>query len=329
MEGVASEAASLAGHLQLGKLIYLYDDNHISIEGSTDIAFTEDRGKRFEAYGWHVQHVADGLDVEAIDAAIEAAKQDPRPSHHRGAQHHRLRHADPPGDGEGARRAAGRRRAERRPRRTWAGRWSRASTCPTRRWRSSARRVERGAAQEQAWHEKFEAYWAAYPELAAELERRLAGELPEGWAEGLLEFPADPKGIAHARVLGQGAQRHCRAAARPGRRLGRPGALDHDLDEQQRGLRRRLPRRAQHPLRRARARHGRDRQRHGLPRRDHPLRRDLPRLLRLHAPGAARGGAVAPAARSRSSRTTASAWAKTAPPTSRSSTWPRCGRSPT
>ena len=80
MEGVAAETASLAGHLQLGKLIYLYDDNRISIEGSTDIAFTEDRGLRFEAYGWHVQRIEDGLDVEAIDRAIEAAKQDPRPS---------------------------------------------------------------------------------------------------------------------------------------------------------------------------------------------------------------------------------------------------------
>src|SRR5512145_3225061 len=80
MEGVASEAASLAGHLRLGKLIYLYDDNRISIEGSTDIAFTEDRGKRFEAYGWHVQRVDDGLDVEAIDQAVQAARLDPRPS---------------------------------------------------------------------------------------------------------------------------------------------------------------------------------------------------------------------------------------------------------
>ena len=79
MEGVASEAASLAGHLRLGKLIYLYDDNHISIEGPTEIAFTEDRGKRFEAYEWHVQRVDDGLDVEAIDQAIQAAKLDPRP----------------------------------------------------------------------------------------------------------------------------------------------------------------------------------------------------------------------------------------------------------
>ena len=70
MEGVASEAASLAGHLRLGKLIYLYDDNQISIEGSTDFAFTEDRGKRFDAYGWHVQKVDDGLDVKAIDQAL-------------------------------------------------------------------------------------------------------------------------------------------------------------------------------------------------------------------------------------------------------------------
>ncbi len=82
MEGVASEAASLAGHLRLGKLIYLYDDNHISIEGSTDIAFTEDRGKRFEAYGWHVQHVEDGLDVRRSTAPSRqpSATRGPRSS---------------------------------------------------------------------------------------------------------------------------------------------------------------------------------------------------------------------------------------------------------
>jgi len=78
MEGIASEAASLAGHLRLGKLIYLYDDNRISIEGSTDLAFTEDRGRRFEAYGWHVQRV-DGYDLEGIAAAIRAAHADHRP----------------------------------------------------------------------------------------------------------------------------------------------------------------------------------------------------------------------------------------------------------
>ncbi|MBT7781959.1 MAG: transketolase, partial [Anaerolineae bacterium] len=78
MEGIASEAASLAGTLKLGKLIYLYDDNHISIDGSTDLAFTEDRVKRFEAYGWHVQFVEDGNDVEVIDSAIKMAKADSR-----------------------------------------------------------------------------------------------------------------------------------------------------------------------------------------------------------------------------------------------------------
>ena len=81
MEGVASEAASLAGHLRLGKLIYLYDDNQISIEGSTDLAFTEDRGKRFEAYGWHVQHVDDSEDLDALLGALAAAKaEEERPS---------------------------------------------------------------------------------------------------------------------------------------------------------------------------------------------------------------------------------------------------------
>ena len=79
MEGVASEAASLAGHLRLGRLIYLYDDNRISIDGSTDLAFTEDRAARFEAYRWHVQLVEDGNDVEAIDQAIRKAKLDSRP----------------------------------------------------------------------------------------------------------------------------------------------------------------------------------------------------------------------------------------------------------
>ena len=80
MEGVASEACSIAGHLQLGNLIFLYDDNLVSLAAHTEVTFTEDRDKRFEAYGWHVQHVADGNDVEAIDRAITNAKADPRPS---------------------------------------------------------------------------------------------------------------------------------------------------------------------------------------------------------------------------------------------------------
>ncbi len=195
MEGVASEAASLAGHLRLGKLIYLYDDNKISIEGSTDLAFTEDRGKRFEAYGWHVQKVPNGLDVEAVDQAIQAAKLDPRPSiimvsniigyglpTRAGTA---KAHGEPPGDAElnGAKEKLG---------------WPLEPRfyVPDEVLASFRQAVARGAEQEAAWQQEFEAYRAEYPELAAELERRLAGKLPEGWAEGLPEFPADAKGIA-------------------------------------------------------------------------------------------------------------------------------------
>ncbi len=195
MEGVASEAASLAGHLKLGKLIYLYDDNHISIEGSTAITFTEDRGKRFEAYGWHVQKVRDGLDVEAIDKAIRTARQDPRPSliMVRNIIGYGLptragtakAHGEPPGEAElnGAKEKLG--------------------------WPLEPRfyipedalaffrvAVACGAEEEQAWQKKFVDYQAAYPELAAGLERRLAGALPAGWGDGLPEFPADEKGMA-------------------------------------------------------------------------------------------------------------------------------------
>ena len=195
MEGVASEAASLAGHLSLGKLIYLYDDNRISIEGSTEIAFTEDRAKRFEAYGWHVQQVADGLDVEAIDQAIQAAKQDARPSlivvrtiigyglpTRQGTA---KAHGEPPGDKElnAAKDGQG---------------WPQEPRfyLPDEALAFFRQAVTRGAEQEAAWQQKFEAYRAEYPELAAELERRLAGHLPDGWADGLPEFPADAKGLA-------------------------------------------------------------------------------------------------------------------------------------
>jgi len=195
MEGVASEAASLAGHLSLGKLIYLYDDNRISIEGSTEIAFTEDRAKRFEAYGWHVQKVADGLDVAAIDQAIQAAKQDPRPSiivvrniigyglpTRQGTA---KAHGEPPGDKElnAAKDNLG---------------WPQEPRfyVPDEALAFFRQAVVRGAEQEATWQQKFAAYGAEYPELAAELERRLAGQLPDGWADGLPEFPADAKGLA-------------------------------------------------------------------------------------------------------------------------------------
>ncbi|MBP8863769.1 MAG: transketolase [Anaerolineae bacterium] len=195
MEGVTAEAASLAGHLRLGKLIYLYDDNRISIEGSTDLAFTEDRGKRFEAYGWHVQRVEDGLDVAAIDRAIEAAKQDPRPSliMVRTVIGYGLptragtakAHGEPPGQAEldGAKDALG---------------WPREPRfyIPDAALAFFRQAQVRGAQLELEWQQEMAAYAADYPDLAAELQRRLAGELPAGWETVLPVFPADPKGMA-------------------------------------------------------------------------------------------------------------------------------------
>ncbi|HEX5808636.1 MAG TPA: transketolase [Anaerolineales bacterium] len=195
MEGVASEAASLAGHLQLGRLIYLYDDNHISIDGSTDLAFTEDRGGRFAAYGWHVQTVADGNDVETIDAAIQAAKADPRPS----------LIAVRTTIGYGAPKRQGTAKAHGEP----LGDEELNAAKQNLGWPLEPRflipgdvlefyheAVDRGREMESAWMERFEAYRQANPELGAELQRRLNRELPEGWDATLPTFPPDAKGLA-------------------------------------------------------------------------------------------------------------------------------------
>ena len=195
MEGVASEAASLAGHLKLGRLIYIYDDNHISIDGSTDLAFTEDRLKRFEAYGWHTQYVADGNDVEAIDQAIQLAKLDPRPSliaarTHIGfglptRQDTEKAHGEAPGDEEldGAKRNLG---WPLQPR----------FLIPEDVLAFFRQAINRGKELEESWQARMQAYRQAFPDLAAELTRRLAGELPGGWDVDLPVYPADAKGQA-------------------------------------------------------------------------------------------------------------------------------------
>ena len=194
MEGVASEAASLAGHLRLGKLIYLYDDNHISIEGSTDLAFTEDRGKRFEAYGWHVQHVADGNDVEAIDKAILNAKKDPRPSiimvrtqigfglpTRAGTA---KAHGEAPGEEElrGAKQNLG---------------WPVEPNffVPEDVLAFYRKSVDCGLEWEAEHTKRLAAYQNDYPDLAKALEERITGKLPEGWQTGLPVFPPDAKGV--------------------------------------------------------------------------------------------------------------------------------------
>ncbi len=195
MEGVASEAASLAGHLKLGRLIYLYDDNRISIDGSTDIAFTEDRAARFEAYGWHVLHVEDGNDVEAVDRALQAAKGDPRPSlivcrTHIGyglptKQDTAAAHGEPPGEQElaGAKERLG-----------WPLEPRFFIPDDVREHFNSV--AARGRAAYAAWGELWGGYERAHPELASELSRTLRGELPDGIAEVISPFPSDPKGLA-------------------------------------------------------------------------------------------------------------------------------------
>jgi len=202
MEGVASEAASLAGHLSLGRLIYLYDDNKISIDGSTDLAFTEDRAKRFEAYGWHVQRVDDGNDVEAIDKAVQAAKADPRPSiimcrtvigygapNRQGTA---KAHGEPLGDDElnAAKENLG---WEKEPR----------FFIPDDVLAFYRQAVDRGRELEADWNKRRDAYLRLFPDLGTELTRRLSGILPEGWDTALPTFPADPKGMATRAASGK------------------------------------------------------------------------------------------------------------------------------
>jgi len=195
MEGVASEAASLAGHLKLGKLVYLYDDNHISIDGSTEKAFTEDRDARFRAYGWHVQHVGDGNDVEAIDEAIKAAVADERPSlisvrTHIGyglptRQDTAKAHGEPPGDEElnGAKQNL-----------DWPV--EPRFYIPEEVLAFYRQAVAAGEEIEGEWNETLDGYRQEHPELAAEIDRILAGKLPPDWDADIPAFPADEKGLA-------------------------------------------------------------------------------------------------------------------------------------
>ena len=196
MEGVASESASLAGHLKLGKLVYLYDDNRITIDGGTDLAFSEDVLQRFDAYGWHTQRVEDGTDLESIRRAIKEAEADDRPS----------LIAVRTTIGYGSPNMAGSSDTHGAP----LGEDEVAATKQTLGWdfeepftvpedvRDHMDQRERGAAAHTAWRERFEAYREAHPELAAELERRMRGELPDGWRDSLPSIDADNATRKHA-----------------------------------------------------------------------------------------------------------------------------------
>lgn len=196
MEGISHEAASLAGHLKLGKLICLYDDNHISIEGSTDLTFTENRLARFEAYGWHVQQVEDGNDLKAIEGAIRAAQAGlDRPSliavrtcigwGSPNKQGTAGAHGEPLGD------------KEVRSTKENLG-WPLEPTfyIPEEALGIFRQALLRGEKKEQEWGALLAAYEQAYPDRAMEWKRAISGELPQGWEDGIPFFPPDSKGMA-------------------------------------------------------------------------------------------------------------------------------------
>ncbi len=185
MEGIASEAASLGGHLKLGKLIMMYDSNSISIDGSTDLAFTENVGMRYEAYGWHVSYVADGNeDLDAIAKALEAAKAvKDKPSLI--VVTTTIGFGSPKKAGTAGVHGAALGTDEVAATRANLG-WDYAPfEVPEDALTRFRQAIDKGAKAEAEWNTKFAAYKAAYPTEAAEYSRIMAGELPEGWEKAL------------------------------------------------------------------------------------------------------------------------------------------------
>lgn len=196
MEGVAAEAASLAGHLKLGKLIYLYDNNHISLAASTDLTFSEDVAKRFESYGWHTQMVGDGNDLGAIERALRAAQSEStRPSlvlvrthigyGSPGKQDTFEAHGAPLG-GEEVKRT--------KQNLNWP--LDPTFIIPEQALAYFREAVASGNQAEAKWREKLSAYSEKFPDLGRELNQVIQGVLPEDWEKSIPSFPADPKGLA-------------------------------------------------------------------------------------------------------------------------------------
>ena len=202
MEGISHEAASYAGHLKLGKLIGFYDENHITIEGDTDLTFSDDTLGRFESYGWHVQRVADGNDLAALDAAIEAAKAETeRPSlvivrtHIAYGSPNKVDTPESHGSPLGA--------EEIRLTKENLGYPSQEpffiADEALAHWRETR---ARGAELHEEWKGRWDRYAAAEPDLARELERRLKGELPAGWEDALPAFTKDNGAVASRAASG-------------------------------------------------------------------------------------------------------------------------------
>lgn len=203
MEGIASEAASLAGHLKLGKLIYLYDDNHMTLSATTELAFTENCQQRFDAYGWHTEMIPDGNDLEAIDKAIAKAQTEQnRPSLifiktciGYGSPHKQNTfevHGSPLGVTEVQLTKQ-------------ALEWPEEPLfyIPEAAQKHFRKALVLGEKLEQAWQKTLKAYQKKYPQLAEQLHQLKQGILPENWSVNIPEFPADSKGMATREASGK------------------------------------------------------------------------------------------------------------------------------
>jgi transketolase len=203
MEGVSSEAASMAGHLGLGNIIYFYDDNHISIEGDTALAFNEDTAKRFEAYNWHVQVLPDGNDVAALNAAVENAKKETnRPSLIKVRTHIGFgspnkvdtasAHGSPLGPDE-----------VKLVKKNF-GFDPELSFFVAGDVLDYYREIgKKGNQAQEEWNELFASYKEKFPDLAGQYEQENSGKLPPGWSDHLPVFPVEPKGIATRKASGK------------------------------------------------------------------------------------------------------------------------------
>jgi len=202
MEGVGAEAASLAGHLKLGKLICLYDDNSVTLSGGTDMTFTEDSAARFRAYGWHTIRVGDGNDLTAIETAVTQARaQAQRPSLLMIRTH--LGYGSPEQDSFKAHGSPLGADNVRKTKEKLGWPAEPAFLVPDAVLEHFREALERGATGEAGWNERFSAYTHAFPELASQLQCRLRDELPAGWNADIPVFPADAKGIATREASGK------------------------------------------------------------------------------------------------------------------------------
>jgi transketolase len=203
MEGVAAEAASLVGHLKLGNLIYLYDDNGITLAASTQLTFTEDHAQRFAAYGWHTQSVEDGNDLEAIDRAIRAARQETEPpslilvrTHIGYGSPHKqdsfAAHGSPLGEEE-----------VKLTKQNLGWPVEPLFLVPKDVGENFGQALDHGREAEAEWNVTFAAYEKQFPELAGELRQLISWKLTQGWDVDIPQLAADPEGMATRAASGK------------------------------------------------------------------------------------------------------------------------------